>query len=83
MPFVNGAEHTKRIRKSVLSLEPVFTSKVFSANFAADCVKTPCYTESMSAEFCLVSDKIMLENPHTLLMNTGSYTLLFAVFMLS
>lgn len=26
----------------------------------------------MPAEFCLVSDKIMLENPHTLLMKTGS-----------
>ena len=35
---------------------------VFSANFALDCVKNPC----------LVLDKIMLENPHTFLVKTGS-----------
>ena len=35
---------------------------VFSANFAADGVKNPC----------LVCNKIMLENPHTFLMKTGS-----------
>ncbi len=27
----------------------------------------------MPADFCLVCNKIMLENPHTFLMNTGSY----------
>ena len=45
---------------------------VFSANFVTDCVKNPCRTESPPADFCLVIDKIMLENPHTFLMKTGS-----------
>ena len=45
---------------------------VFSANFALDCVKNPCRAASPPADFCLVLDKIMLENPHTFLVKTGS-----------
>ena len=45
---------------------------VFSANFALDCVKNPCRAVSTPADFCLVLDKIMLENPHTFLVKTGS-----------
>ena len=45
---------------------------IFSANFALDCVKNPCRAASPPADFCLVLDKIMLENPHTFLVKTGS-----------
>ena len=37
---------------------------VFSADFAGDCVKNPCHTKSMPADFFLVTDKIMRKNPH-------------------
>ena len=30
----------------------------------ASCVKNPCQTQSMPADFFLVIEKIMLENPH-------------------
>ena len=68
-------------------------TSVFSANFAAYCVKKLTgrlrsrqdsareqrsvalgwiATDSPPAHFCLVCNKIMLENPHTFLMKTGS-----------
>ena len=48
----------------ILELVQHLVSHVFSADFAADCVKNPCQTQSMPADSFLVIDKIMLENPH-------------------
>lgn len=44
---------------------------VFSADLAVDCAKNPCHTTYVRGSF-LVTDKIMLENPHTISMRTGS-----------
>ena len=45
---------------------------VFSADFAAGCVKNPCQTQSMPADFFLVTDKIMRKNPHRKRYGTSS-----------
>ena len=45
---------------------------VFSSNFAVDCVKKSLKGDSLSADFCLVTDKIMPDNPYIHPMWTGS-----------
>ena len=45
---------------------------VFSAKLYANCVKNPCQTQSMPADFCLVFVSILLENPHKHFMGTHS-----------
>jgi hypothetical protein len=60
------------IKNLLKNLSSQAYAHVFSANFALDCVKNPCRAASPPADFCLVLDKIMLENPHTFLVKTGS-----------
>lgn len=57
-----------------MRLEPVscLFPHIFSADFAVDCVKNPCHTISMPVDFFLVTDKIMLANPHTKRYKTSS-----------
>ena len=45
---------------------------VFSANFPAELRQISLQYDSIPADIFLVSIKIMLENPHTLPMNTSS-----------
>ena len=67
--------------QSEIALEPVF-ARYIARPFGKfclredDCVKKPqvCLQTSMPTDFCLVTDKIMLENPHTNILKTGSYT---------
>ena len=66
----NNSPLYKNMRHKNLSSQAY--AHVFLANFALDCVKNPCRAASPPADFCLVLDKIMLENPHTFLVKTGS-----------
>ena len=66
----NNSPLYKNMRHKNLSSQEY--AHVFSTNFALDCVKNPCRAASPPADFCLVLDKIMLENPHTFLVKTGS-----------
>ena len=48
------------------------SAHVFSANFPAELRQISLQYDSIPADIFLVSIKIMLENPHTLPMNTSS-----------
>ena len=67
-----GVKYIMLNRVHIENLSSQAYAHVFSANFALDCVKNPCRAASPPADFCLVLDKIMLENPHTFLVKTGS-----------
>ena len=67
-----GVKYFMLNRVHIENLSSQAYAHVFSANFALDCVKNPCRAASPPADFCLVLDKIILENPHTFLVKTGS-----------
>ena len=74
LPYRNGTA-ASCLFSMLKRLEPVFTS-VYKCLFGKFCCilrKKYLPGDSPPAYFCLVCNKIMLENPHIFLVKTGSY----------